>query len=174
MVELLDEYGVLHIGTTDFLFDAEDIELINSRDWYCDKDGYLVSCYFFNGQRRFVRFHRIVMNAKPTQFVDHRNKNRADNRKENLRCCSRTENARNRGLQSTNKSGVAGVYFDKERSRWAANIIVNGKRKFLGRFETKEGAVMARLSKEVELFGEFSPQRELYERLSEKAQCNQM
>lgn len=115
-IELLDTYGILRIKTTEFLFDLEDLPLIKGRDsWYCDKDGYLVSSYFYNGVRRFVRFHRLVMHAKPGQCVDHINKNKADNRKKNLRCCERSENDRNRSLYSCNTSGVAGVYFDKQR-----------------------------------------------------------
>lgn len=79
-VEMRGTYGVLHLGSSEFLFDAEDLPLIESRNWYRDKDGYLVSCYYFSGVRRFVRFHRIVMKATSQQIVDHINKNRADNR----------------------------------------------------------------------------------------------
>lgn len=77
-VEMRGTYGVLHLGSSEFLFDAEDLPLIEGRNWYRDKDGYLVSCYYFSGVRRFVRFHRIVMKATSQQIVDHINKNRAD------------------------------------------------------------------------------------------------
>ena len=165
-IELFDAYGVLHIGHAEFLFDVEDLALIEGRSWYQDKDGYLVSSYFFNGRRRFVRFHRIVIQAKEGQFVDHINKNRADNRKQNLRCCNRAENDRNRRPYSTNTSGVSGVYFDKQRGRWTASISYNKKRLFIGRFANKEDAIRARLEKEVELFKEFAPQRALMEELA--------
>lgn len=70
-IELHDTYGVLRIKTSEFLFDLEDLPLIKGRDsWYCDKDGYLVSSYFYNGIRRFVRFHRLVMHAKPGQMFN--------------------------------------------------------------------------------------------------------
>lgn len=163
---LLATYGVLHLDESEFLFDIEDLPLIESRSWYKDKDGYLVSCYFFNGRRRFVRFHRIVMRAKPGQFVDHINKNRADNRKQNLRCCMMSENVRNRSAYSTNTSGVTGVYFDKQRKKWVASISYNKKRILIGRFASKEDAVLARLEKEAELFKEFAPQRALLEGLA--------
>lgn len=157
-IEILDTHGVLQLGASEFLFDVEDLSLVQSREWYRDKDGYLVSCYFFCGRRCFTRFHRIVMHAQPNQFVDHINRNRADNRKQNLRCCDRSENMRNRSLQRTNTSGVAGVYFDKERNKWTASI-------------TKEDAILARLSKEAELFKDFAPQRELMKELT-YGQCN--
>lgn len=163
---LLSTHGILYLNEVEFLFDLEDFELIESRSWYKDKDGYLVSCYYFNGHRRFVRFHRIVMQAKPGQFVDHINKNRADNRKCNLRCCKRSENDRNRSKYSTNTSGVTGVYFDGQRCKWAASISYNKKRILIGRFATKEDAVRARLEKEAELFKEFAPQRALLEGLT--------
>lgn len=148
-------------------FDLEDLPLIKGRDsWYCDKDGYLVSSYFYNGVRRFVRFHRLVMHAKPGQCVDHINKNKADNRKKNLRCCERSENDRNRSLYSCNTSGVAGVYFDKQRKKWVASITYNHKKVYLDRYAVKEEAILARLTKEVELYKEFSPQRELLESLN--------
>lgn len=156
-IELCDSYGIMSIGKTKFLFDIEDLHIAENRDWYCDKDGYLVSCYYYNGARRFVRFHRIVVGAKPQEIVDHINGNRADNRKANLRCCSRAENSRNRKVSSTNKSGVTGVFYDSERGKWSANIIFNAKRIYLGRFESKEDAVRARLAKEQELYKEFTP-----------------
>lgn len=164
-LKLFDTYGVMCLGVSEFLFDIDDLPLVESRSWYEDKDGYLISCYYFNGRRRFVRFHRIVMNAKPGQVVDHINKNRADNRKCNLRCCKRAENDRNRSIYSTNTSGVTGVYFDRQRGKWAASISYNRKRMLIGRFATKEDAVLARLEKESELFKEFAPQRALLEGL---------
>jgi len=166
-VKLLDTYGVLYIGVHEFLFDLGDLPIVQGRDsWYRDKDGYLVSSYLFNGVRRFVRFHRIVMHAKPKQCVDHINKNRADNRKENLRLCERSENDRNRSLYRSNTSGVAGVYFDRQRKKWAASITYDRKKLYLGRFDQKEEAIFARLAKEVELYKEFAPQRTLWNTLN--------
>lgn len=165
-IRLFNTYGILLVETVEFFFDLEDLPLIESRSWYKDKDGYLVSCYYFNGRRRFVRFHRIVMHATPGQFVDHINKNRADNRKQNLRCCARAENDRNRSIYSTNTSGVTGVYFDKQRNKWVASISFDKKRILIGRFVTKEDAVQARLEKETELFKEFAPQRASLEELA--------
>lgn len=157
-VQLFDTYGILYIGAAEFYFDVEDLCIIQSRNWYVDKGGYLTSCYYYAGSQRIVRFHRIVMQATPGQYVDHRNRKRNDNRKQNLRCCLYEENNRNRGLYATNKSGCSGVSFDKRRNKWTASITYNSKKLFIGRFERKEDAIAARLIREAELFQEFAPQ----------------
>lgn len=46
---------------------------------------------------------------------------------------------------------------------WLANISYNGRRVYIGRYKHKEDAVKARLEKEIELFGEYAPQRALYQ-----------
>ena len=158
MIKIYDFYGILYINNSEFIFDIEDLPIIKSRNWYVDKDGYLASSYLYKGRRCFTMFHRLVVNAKPGQVVDHINRNRADNRKQNLRCCSRFENNLNRGRRSSNKSGVIGVYYDVKRNKWIANITYNKRRIFIGRFSTKEAAVKARLAKEAELFKDFAPQ----------------
>lgn len=166
-IELFENYGILTVNHTEFLFDKEDLSVIQSRHWYADKDGYLVHSYFYFGQRHFIRFHRLILGAKPEQTVDHKNKNRADNRKENLRLCERIENDRNRGLYATNVSGVTGVHYDKKRAKWVASITYNCKRLFIGRYDFKDEAIKARLTKEIELFKEFAPQRALLEVVNE-------
>lgn len=80
-VELFDTYGILYVGTSEYIFDLDDLPTVESRNWYKDKDGYLVSYYFYAGKRRCVRFHRIIMNAQPHQCIDHINKKKSDNRK---------------------------------------------------------------------------------------------
>lgn len=166
MLKLYEAYGVLTISGTQFLFDLDDLWLIKSRSWYKDKDGYLASSYLFNGKLCFLMFHREVMHAPQGLVVDHINQNKADNRKGNLRLCSRSENNMNRPLFSSNKFGIAGVYYETGRGRWVANIVCNHKRTTIGRFKTKEEAVVARLAKEAELFGEFSPQNKEVKELS--------
>lgn len=99
-------------------------------------------------------------------FIDHVNGNRSDNRIENLRMASKSENCMNRSKQSNNSSGETGVFFRKDTGKWMAyigkgKIIKNGKtiksgRKYLGCFATKERAVKARKDAEIKMFAEFS------------------
>lgn len=71
-------------------------------------------------------------------IVDHINRNKLDNRIENLRAASRNENARNRKLHTNNTSGVKGVSWRKDVSKWVANISYENKQYHLGYFEDLE------------------------------------
>ena len=87
--------------------------------------------------------------------IDHIDKCRKNNKIENLRLVSRDENLKNKGMYKCNKSGVTGVIFNKQNSKWAANIRVNGKLKHLGYYADFEDACKARYS--AEKFYGFSP-----------------
>lgn len=100
--------------------------------------------------------HRLIMGATKGQDVDHINGNTLDNRRENLRLSTRSENNMNKGKQRNNKSGYKGVYFCKWTNRWAAQIVVNRKKKLIGRFDTPEEAHEAYKAAALELHGEFA------------------
>jgi hypothetical protein len=91
----------------------------------------------------------------PTLFVDHRNTITSDNRWENLREASRTQNAANSGLPRHNTSGVKGVCWDRRRRKWMAKIKINQRCINIGRFESIEAATAAYTAKAKELFGDF-------------------
>jgi hypothetical protein len=83
--------------------------------------------------------HRIIYKMFNKDFVegtlDHINNKPADNRIENLRIATCTENNRNAVLRKDNTSGVKGVNWNKRDMRWTASISINGKRKALGNFK---------------------------------------
>lgn len=58
-------------------------------------------------------------------------------------------------VRSTNTSGVTGVYYDKSRNKWTAEIMFQKKKYYLGRFSDKEQAIAVRRSAEKEIFGSF-------------------
>ena len=84
--------------------------------------------------------------------IDHQNRNRADNRIDNLRNVTQSENNRNMPINSTNKSGVIGVFWCNTTSRWCSRITVDSKLKTLGYFSEFSDAVNARKNAEV-LYG---------------------
>jgi hypothetical protein len=112
--------------------------------------------------------HRLILGILDTPEIrpDHKNRNRQDNRKDNLRPATFSQNAINRSLQSNNNSGVVGVHARndyKGYSKWRSKLEFEGKTYNLGSFKTFDEAVVARLNAEKEIFGEFAPQKHLYE-----------
>lgn len=87
--------------------------------------------------------------------LDHKNTTRDDNREANLRPATRTQNTRNTKLSAANSSGYKGVYFDKALGFWRSRIMVDGKNRHLGLFDTVEAAAEARAAAQV-LHGEFA------------------
>lgn len=92
----------------------------------------------------------------PAEQVDHKNRNRTDNRWSNLRAATNAQNQANVGLQKNNKSGFKGVFFKKSHSKWCALVGVDGKQKHLGYFDSPEKAHAAYASAAGQLFGEFA------------------
>jgi HNH endonuclease/AP2 domain len=104
-----------------------------------------------DGKRQLA--HRIIwcllFGVEPPHDIDHINGNRADNRRANLRMATRAQNRQNTRLSKNNSSGVQGVTWDPERSKWATQIMVDRKNKHLGRYETlEEAALVRRLAEE--------------------------
>nr|BAR24181.1 putative NHN endonuclease [uncultured Mediterranean phage uvMED] len=92
----------------------------------------------------------------PRSFtVDHINRDKRDNRLQNLRLATSRQQQGNKGLQSNNISGIKGVHWDKARGKWVAYIALNRKVKNLGRYPTKEEAAEAYQKAAANHFGEF-------------------
>jgi hypothetical protein len=109
-----------------------------------------------------VLMHRMIMKPPLGFVVDHVNRNGLDNRRQNLRTCSRAENLRNRKTAKSNKCGLKGVYleeFNRHGNRcskpWRAQIKVDGTRHNLGSHETKELAYQAYCRAAKLLHGDF-------------------
>lgn len=86
----------------------------------------------------------------PTDQIDHIDHARANNRWSNLRPATNAENRKNLSIRSDNTSGVVGVYWQKDAGKWRAQIVSNGRHTSLGKFDSFDTAVSARLAAEVE------------------------
>jgi len=105
-----------------------------------------------NGEKYYA--HRVIwkMHFGDDPFhIDHINHCSSDNRLENLRSVTKQENCRNTSVGSRNTSGCVGVVWDKERGMWAAQIKMNKKNHYLGRFVSFAQAVAARKAAERDL-----------------------
>ena len=102
--DFYDDYVVGHCSNCDDVFyvDLEDYEKIKNYCWLKHKtNGYIISnAYKSNGQKKEIKLHRLIMNAKEGDIVDHINGQKTDNRKSNLRFCNVYQN----GMNSTNKT----------------------------------------------------------------------
>jgi hypothetical protein len=123
--------------------DAADVELVSGYRWYLVK-GYAYG--FIPGPGRGhkpVLMHRLITEAPAGKDVDHINHDKLDNRRSNLRVCSRQANAINRrDAQSNSRTGVLNV--DIHKGRYRVQLRVNGRLKFIGRFDTLDAAIAAR------------------------------
>ena len=139
------------------LVDDEDYEWLSQYRWYLDYGGYALSYVKENGKWKNVRMHRLIMNAPKDKEIDHKNTNKLDNQKYNLRLCSPTENCRNFPKRAKASSIFKGVSFYKRDSNWSAQIHLPGHKKVhLGFFSKEELAARAYDTAAKELFGEFA------------------
>ena len=137
----------------EFYFDLEDYDKIKDYCWH-SRDGYLVSEKSHN---EVIIMHRLIMNCPEDKYIDHINHDRRDNRKENLRICTKYENSLNMKKQNrVLSSKYKGVCFDKKSNKWRATITYQGKQKYLGTFKNEEDAALKYNEYAKQFFGEYA------------------
>lgn len=140
-----------------FYIDLEDLDKAKKYTWMENDKGYIVRT------ASYLALHRYLMGeVDETLVVDHRDRDKKNNRKNNLRVVTQQENTVNRSVNKTNKFGVAGVHRNASKSTPYAVSIGSGGRLFTGYYATLDEAIFARLSKEKELFGDNAPQKHLF------------
>ena len=149
-----------------FYFDLEDYEKIKDYCWSYNENKYLL-CRQKGNNHKQIRMHRLIMNALDGQEVDHKNHITFDNRKNNLRICTSSQNSMNKSNLKVSGSRVVGVFMEKQAKgiKWIARIRTDNKQIVIGRFENFEDAVLARKNAEIKYFGEFAYNKELDLRL---------
>lgn len=138
------------------IVDDEDYETLSKHNWYfCTR--YVVRNVFMDANKsKKIMMHREVMKTPDGMFTDHINGNSLDNRKQNLRICSLSQNQQNKKKSPINTSGYKGVTWNKKAKKWQAQIGLDYKLIYIGLFSSKIDAAKAYDVKSEELHGKFS------------------
>lgn len=143
------------------IVDDGDFDFISKSKWRLVNNGganiYAGRRKVINGKGHSIYMHRQILKDLCAGFdVDHINGNGLDNRKENLRICTRQQNICNRKAPNSNSiSGIRGVSFEKRTGKWVSRIKFNYKQIHIGTFLTIEEAEIAWKEKAKALFGDF-------------------
>lgn len=133
-------------GSKTALFDKGDKERIIKHKWGLDKDNYVVT--MIKGKR--VTLHRFILGYFGENDIDHKNHLRFDNRRDNIRIVTRSQN-----LQNRNSKGV-GIDHRNKYKKFRAYITLDKKRIELGLFETEAESLKVRQEAVKKYFGEFA------------------
>lgn len=128
--------------------------------------GKVAGCLAPNGyimlgiDRKLYRAHRVVFLLEngefPKQYVDHIDGDKKNNKRDNLRLVTQQQNAYNAKPHKDSVTKVKGVYWDKERELYVAQIWLNGKHIHLGRYETLEEASVVAKNSRIENHGVYA------------------
>lgn len=153
-IEIHDDFALIHLYNikseliAKTIIDLEDVNKVAHLKWSVQ----LHFKYVYN--YKVGRLHSLLMNTE--EVVDHKNNDRLDNRKNNLRICTQAENNMNKIKPNNNTSGAKGVSWSKTKRVFLAYINKDGKRFQLGRFKDLILAAEAYNKAAKELFGEFA------------------
>lgn len=131
--------------------------LVDIEDMWVDR-------YYWNNHHGYAEgqvegrhnsMHRLIMSPPPDMQVDHISHDRLDNRRSNLRICTKTENKRNSGKRMSNTTGYKGVV-KAYGGKYVAKLGYNGKKLHLGTYDDPKAAARAYDEKAKELHGDFA------------------
>jgi hypothetical protein len=145
------------------LIDDEDFEKVSKYKWHCLANNYAARKFYYEKKdgkwiTKYIRLHQFILNEFNKE-IDHVNGNRLDNRKENLRLCTRSLNNAN-SIKKTRKGGTTskykGVTWNKNASKWMVQAKLDNIGYYLGLFTDEIEAAKAYNKKAKELFGDFA------------------
>lgn len=139
------------------IVDDVDFEFLSQFPWSKNCNGYAVRNFRDkNGKNRYWLMHRLIAKTSFGKFTDHVNLHKLDNRKENLRIASKSQNSANTRIRKNSKTGFKGVSHHPDSHRVRARITVNGKERHLGMFDTPKLAWIAYQTAAQKTFGEYA------------------
>ena len=139
--------------------DDEDYGWLIKYKWYALVEANTCyACTTVGGRKnkKHIRMHRLIMNAPVGMDVDHINRDGTDNRKDNLRICTRRQNIQNSRKRIGTSSQFKGVHWRPEVKKWQARIYAQDKYRSLGHYINERDAALAYNKAANEYFGEFA------------------
>jgi len=140
------------------IIDEEDFPLVSKYKWHASSNGGGKWYAATSSKKGRFRMHSLIMGF-PGE-VDHADGNGLNNRKSNLRPCTRSQNNANKLKCVGGSSIFKGVYLSRNK-KWKAKIHVHRKTHYLGTFDTQEDAAQAYNVACFKFFGEFARPNEL-------------
>ena len=141
------------------LVDEADYKALMRYKWRAQRDRFTFYAVRSVGKVGVELMHRQILHvaSDSTIEVDHANRDGLDNRRANLRRCSKSQNHQNQQPRSDRKSRFKGTsrYVDRP-GLWRARIVVNGVRIHLGCFQSEEEAAAAYDAAALQSYGEFA------------------
>lgn len=141
------------------LIDLDDLPLVIGRTWHALEKVNTTYAYARIGNRT-TYLHRLVAKTPPGLHTDHRNGNGLDNRRENLRIATRSQNKANvsppRGRRAVHRSQFKGVHWDAHAGKWRAMITVDTRGRHIGLFADERAAALAYDIEAFKVWGEFA------------------
>lgn len=149
-----------------YIINTEDYPIVSKYKWYTANNGYAMTR---DNTGKKILLHRLIMEAKAGEQIDHINQNIKDNRRNNLRYCTNALNQANKKAYNTLK--IKGVYQHKN-GKYNAYIRRNNKQYHSQMYNTKEEAIFARYILEQLIYPEGLHQMENIPNLSEDTKKN--
>jgi hypothetical protein len=140
------------------IIDVADVSLVDCYNWRSLLTGATVYAFrsdYSGNKKRSVSVHRTIMGEPDVLHVDHRDGDGLNNRRDNLRLATRSQNMHNRRVNRNSKSGFKGVFWHKAGKKWMAQIKINGEPIYLGLFASPEEAHAAYRRASEQYHGEF-------------------
>jgi len=135
--------------------DLEDVEQIGKYNWHMHVKGYAIRTVRIKKLCTIVLMHRLINQTPEKLETDHKDGDKLNNRKSNLRSATTAQNQYNQHkIRGTSK--FKGVHWAKNMKTWKAKIRENGKHFVIGFFPTELEAAKAYDKKAAEIFGEYA------------------
>lgn len=135
--------------------DVSDLLLFRWSRLNTKENAYAYTNIVVEGKQKAILMHKFILNYFGDLDIDHKNGDKFDNRKSNLRVCTHQNNGFNQKVRKNNTSGHKGVNWFKRDSNWEVKIMVDYKAIYLGRYKSLEEAIKVRKEAEEKYFGEF-------------------